>query len=132
MQSCVLWGKEVMLKKGFIFQIFLYVTTIAFCCFFYLEKQNSLTELRMYAPKLVKELRKIEEENVRLRCSIQEFERPENLMAILSLSQYQHLKFPVEQEVLVVAGQPPLQLNKDVHGSTRFIKIPQTLAFGVK
>lgn len=68
----------------------------------YLEKQNELTQLRLRIPKLVLETKLIEEENVRLRYQMQEFERPEHLLQLANDPSFSHLKNPLKGELLVL------------------------------
>ncbi|MBI5273750.1 MAG: hypothetical protein HY860_01705 [Chlamydiales bacterium] len=62
-----------------------------------------MTKLRLEIPKLAKELRNIQEENLQLKYEIESFESPEHLIALAKSDQYSHLKFPQTQDVLTLA-----------------------------
>jgi len=59
-------------KKIIVVQIFSCLAAVTACWFSYLEKQNELTGLRLYAPKLVMEVKEIREANTHLKYRIQE------------------------------------------------------------
>ncbi len=92
------------MKKGKagIVQIFVCLIAVGACWFSYLEKQNELTELRLYAPKLVQEVKGIREKNTQLRYQIQQLESPENLMKLASDAKFSHLKHPFGKDILVL------------------------------
>jgi cell division protein FtsL len=97
-------------KKGFVLQVFLCLMLFSICWFSYLEKQNELTELRIYVPKLVKEIKYIQEENTRLKYQIEQFENPERLMKMASETRFSHLKHPLNKEILVLQEAVALEL----------------------
>jgi preprotein translocase subunit SecD len=119
-------------KKGLIVQVSLCLVMLAACLFSYLEKQNELTELRIYIPKLVKEIKLIQEENIAQRYQIQKFESPEHLMQLASDSKYSHLKYPLSKEVLVLQDSPQLDWEADKKAECFSPKIKHTLAVGAK
>ncbi len=119
-------------KKGFIVQVCLCLVMLGVSLFSYLEKQNQLTELRIYIPKLVKEIRLIQEENVNLKYQIQTFESPEHLMQLSSESKFSHLKYPLSKEVLVLQEASQLDLPSDRKVEQFSPKIKHTLAVGAK
>jgi hypothetical protein len=92
------------MKKGrtTIIQIFTCLIAISACWFSYLEKQNELTELRLYAPRLVQEIKGIREKNTQLKYQIQQLESPENLMKLACDAKFHHLKHPFEKDILVL------------------------------
>ena len=110
------------MKKGkaTIVQIFTCLIAVSACWFSYLEKQNELTELRLYAPKLVQEIKGIREKNTQLKYQIQQLESPENLMKLSSEARFNHLKHPLGKDILV------LQENKEQFST----KNSNTLAAG--
>lgn len=119
-------------KKGLVAQVSLCLLVLGSCLFSYLEKQNQLTELRIYVPKLVKEIRLIQEENVSLKYQIQKFESPEHLMQLASDAKFSHLKYPFSKEVLVLQEASRLQLPSDKEIEQFAPKIKHTLAVGAK
>ena len=68
--------------------------------FLYVDKQNDLTELQLKIPTLAKKVRTLEEENMRLRYHLEQFENPHHLMQLMALSEYSHLKYPTLPAVL--------------------------------
>jgi hypothetical protein len=68
----------------------------------YIEKQNKLTEVKLMIPVVAKELKAIQEGNVRLRYAIDSFENPTNLMKLAKRPEYSHLKFQLNSEVLLL------------------------------
>lgn len=65
-----------------------------------LQKQNKISKLSFKLPRLEKELRSIEEENIKLRYKLNAFTSPEHLLALLKQSEYSHLKFYTAPETL--------------------------------
>ena len=119
-------------KKGLVAQVSLCLVALGACLFSYLEKQNQLTELRIYVPTLVKEIRLIQEENVSLKYQIQEFESPEHLMQLASDASFSHLKYPFSKEVLVLQDASRLDSPSDKEIEQFSPKIKHTLAVGAK
>lgn len=70
--------------------------------YLYIDKQNDLTELKMHIPKLVRNLKVIEEENAQLRYEVEKMEDPQLLMELLRLPEFSHLKYPSSTEVIQV------------------------------
>ncbi len=68
----------------------------------YLEAHNEVTKLRMELPKLTKQLRNIEEENLRFRYEIESFESPDRLMALIRNQEFSHFHYPQDQEILTI------------------------------
>lgn len=82
---------------------------IAFCIFiagvtlfFYIDRQNELTEIRLAIPALAKEVKSIQEENIRLRYEIERFESPIHLMELLRKPEFSHLHYPYVKDVLIL------------------------------
>lgn len=68
----------------------------------YIEKQNELTELRVAIPSIEKEVKELQEENIRLKYAVDRFESPIHLMELMNKPEYSHLKFPyLDQEVFL-------------------------------
>lgn len=79
-----------------------------------IEKQNELVAMRLEIPAMEKELRLIEEENTRLKYEIERFESPIHLMELAKKSEFSHLKFPHNSEVLLLPKPPPLLLPEEM------------------
>lgn len=60
----------------------------------YINKQNELIAVRLMIPLATKELKVIQEENIRLRYQADCFLCPSNLMEIANKPEFSHLKFP--------------------------------------
>jgi hypothetical protein len=63
----------------------------------YMDKQNALMEVRLMIPTAMKELRAVQEENVRLRYEIARFESPKNLLELIKKPEFSHLQWPNSQ-----------------------------------
>jgi len=70
--------------------------------FFYLEKQNELTQLKIELPQLEKQLAKTREEISRLRYEVDQFENPTHLIELAHRPEFGHLKYPLLKEILTV------------------------------
>jgi cell division protein FtsB len=87
-------------------QIFSAILIASLTLYFYIEKQNDLTELRMEIPALQKELKRIEENNIRLQYEIDQFESPVHLMELARKPEFSHLKYPRLNEVIILREEP--------------------------
>lgn len=83
--------------------------TLGGCLINYLERQNTLTQLRLYVPKLSLEIKGIQEEISQLKYNIQEFENPDHLLKLASDFSSGYLKHPLEKEILVIQERNSLQ-----------------------
>lgn len=73
--------------------------------FGYIEKQNDLTELRLAIPALAKEVKSLQEENIRLTYEIEHFESPIHLMELMRKPEFSHLKYPyLNDEIFLPQG----------------------------
>lgn len=70
--------------------------------FAFIEKQNELTALRLQIPALSKELKKIQEENIRLQYEIDQFESPIHLMELARKPEFGHLKHPFLKDIIIL------------------------------
>lgn len=70
--------------------------------FLYLDTQIEIMRLRLKVPQLAKELKVIQEENVRLKYQIDQFESPENLLYLSRKPQFSHLKQPNQDEIIIL------------------------------
>ena len=86
-------------------RIFICIVAVGLTLYAYIEKQNELTELRLAIPALSKEVKVIQEENIRLKYEIERFESPARLMELMRQPEFSHLKFPyVKDEVYLPKG----------------------------
>ena len=73
-----------------------------FCLYFYIDKQNELTSLKIKLPKITGEIETIKEENKHLQYEIDQFENPTHLMELARSPEYGHLKHPLIKDILKV------------------------------
>lgn len=118
------------MKKGIITKLFVCLSVFSLCLFSYLEKQNELTELRLYAPRLVKEIKAIQEENARLHYEIEQFESPDNLMHLARDTRFSHLKHPLSKEVVMLEEGLAVEFPATRSGEHVSFKPKLTLAVG--
>ena len=91
-------------KRAIILQVVSCLIAVSACWLSYLEKQNELTQLRLYAPKLAKEVREIKEENAHLHYQLQELQSPQKLLELAADPKFAHLKHPLGKNILVLEG----------------------------
>ena len=70
--------------------------------FFYINENNKLTELRRLIPEIEKEVKALEEDNVRLTYKIEQFENPSHLMELARKPEYSYLKYPYVDSVIIL------------------------------
>lgn len=87
---------KILLKLGACLSAF------GFCLYSYLNMQNEVTQLKIWLPEVEKEIRLIQEENLRLSYQIEQFENPAHLIELAHRPEYAHLKHPLVKEILVV------------------------------
>ena len=90
------------MSKGLLFRLLLCIITLGLFFYAYVDKQNSLTELKMQIPKLSKDLKELQEEKVSLTFAIDQFENPQNILQKTRLSEFSHLKYPISREVIIL------------------------------
>lgn len=96
---------------GTIIRLFFCIAIAGLTLFAYIEKQNSLTELRLAIPALAKEVNAIQEENTRLTYEIERFENPIVLMELMRQPEFSHLKYPYLNEEIFLLKRLPLPSN---------------------
>lgn len=96
--------------KCTVIQIFICIITASLTLYFYIDKQNELTQLRLSVPALTKEVKQIHEENIRLQYEIDQFESPIHLMELARKPEFGHLKYPnLDQIVILPEGIIPAE-----------------------
>lgn len=68
----------------------------------YIDKQNELTELRLEIPVIAKELKRLQEDNIKLNYEIEQFESPIHLMELARKPEFGHLKYPYVKEIIII------------------------------
>lgn len=85
-----------------LFKILLCLFGAGFTLYISIGEQNRLMNLRRAIPPIDKEVRALEEENHRLQYMIDRFEDPAHLLELLREPRYGHLRYPLEEEVIVL------------------------------
>ncbi len=96
-----------------VLRLYMCIITAGLTLYAYIEKQNELTELRLAIPALTKEVKNIQEENIRLTYAIEQFESPIRLMETMRKPEYSHLKYPYLNEEVFLPKVPPLSHHRD-------------------
>ena len=79
----------------------------------YIDKQNSVTLLRLSIPILAKEIKNLKEENTHLQYEIDLFESPEHLIQLARNSEFSHLKSPMLKEIITMQEGLVLQMASE-------------------
>ena len=87
------------MNKSLICRLGLVMLFFGYQLFAYLEKQNTVTQLKIEIPQLAAEVSSIKEENERCRYEIDRFENPAHLIGLLSSPEYASLKHPLLDDV---------------------------------
>lgn len=98
-------GEKVMKESLYTLQIFVCIFAAGIALYSYIDKQNALTELRIAIPVLAKEVKGIQEENIRLQYEIDRFESPIHLMELARKPEFGHLKFPYSPDVIILQSE---------------------------
>jgi hypothetical protein len=94
---------------GFMLRLFACIFAANWTIYMLIEKHNELVEVSLALPVLEKEVKKIEEENKRLKYEIERFESPIHLMELARKPQFSHLKFPYNRDILILPASPPIK-----------------------
>lgn len=103
--------------------------------FFYqiIQKQNQINYLSLQIPKLTKDLKTLEEENLKLQFHIDSFESPDHLMHLVKLNAFSHLRYLDGKEVMQLPEGIALKSEQeDCQKSLRRFKTEPVLAVGAK
>jgi hypothetical protein len=92
-------------------RLFACIFTVGITLYAYIDKQNELTELRLAIPALAKNLRNIQEENVRLKYEIERFESPIHLMELARKPEFGHLKYPYLKDEIALPANKTFSVN---------------------
>ena len=90
------------MTQGLLIRLLICIFALGGLLYLYIDKQNDLTELKMQIPKLVRNLRVLEEENAQLKYDIEKLENPDRLMELLRSPEFSHLKQPLLSDVVIV------------------------------
>jgi len=76
-----------------------------------IDKLNELTELRLSIPVLAREVKEIEEKNLELQYTIEQFESPLHLIELARKPEFGHLKYPTIKEILILSEASVSPIN---------------------
>lgn len=93
------------MKPRFLIYFCAALLMISTSLFFYIEKRNHLTQLRIEIPRLTQEFKNLQEENTRLTYEVERFESPLHLMQLAREPRFGHLCHPYLTDVSIVQIQ---------------------------
>lgn len=105
------------MKSGLIIQLSICVALFGLGLYSYLEKQNTLTRLKMTIPVLAEEIAQIKEQSSHYRYEIDQFENPIHLMELARSPEFAHLKHPILDEVTSIEEGVALREEENNHYS---------------
>jgi len=89
-------------KLGLLIRIFICIVATAGFLYLYINKQNSITKLRLEIPQLNSEIDQIKQEIVRVQFEVDQFENPVHLMELSRQPEYGHLRQPRINEIVTI------------------------------
>jgi hypothetical protein len=96
-----------------VLRILICIMAAGLTLFGYIEKQNELTELRLAIPSLAKEVKSIQEENIRLTYEIEHFESPIHLIELMRKPEFSHLKYPYLTDEVFLPQSEPIENDRN-------------------
>lgn len=81
-------------------KVALCILTAALALYIYMDRKNDVIELRLMIPTLAKEVKLLQEENVRLGYELDQFESPIHLMELARKPEMGHLRYPFNDEMI--------------------------------
>jgi len=90
---------------AFLVRVFFCIAAVGFWLYAAVDLQTRLTAIRIQIPPLAREVSRIEEANTRLRYEIEKFENPRHLLQLARRPEFGHLRFPKQEEVIVLGEQ---------------------------
>lgn len=91
-----------------VLRIFTCIAAAGMTLLAYIEKQNDLTELRLAIPALAKEVKNLQEDNIRLTYEIRHFESPTHLLELSQKPEFSHMKTAYVNAEVFLSKMPPL------------------------
>jgi cell division protein FtsL len=83
-------------------RIFVCIAAVGVTLYMMIFQQNQLTELRLHIPALNKQLKAIQQENIRLQYNIDQFESPIHLLELARKPEFGYLKHPNLNEITII------------------------------
>ncbi len=93
------------MKLGVFIRIFFCIVSLVMFLYAYINKQNSITQLRLQIPTEERELQVVVQENTRLQYEVDSFESPENLMQLARKPEFSHLKHPLLRDIIEIEAK---------------------------
>ena len=104
--------------KFLLIKVALCLAVFGVCFYRSIDKQNTLTRMRMQIPRLSKELKSFQEENLKLQYEIDAFASPQHLLELARQDGYAHLKHPYANQVMALAAGPAVKVPEPETTST--------------
>lgn len=95
---------------GFLVRLFICIFIFSIYLYKYVDKQNQLTTLRLKIPPLSQEVRTLQEVNTKLQFEMNQFESPSHLMELLEKPEFGHLKYPSNDQIILIPFSSPKNL----------------------
>ncbi|MCH9610154.1 MAG: hypothetical protein S4CHLAM81_07320 [Chlamydiales bacterium] len=90
------------MKLGLLIRIFICIAATAAFLYFYIEKQNRITQLRLEIPQLARQVELLRQEIVRVQFEVDQFENPVHLLELARKPEYGHLRQPKVNEIVTI------------------------------
>ena len=119
------------MNKGLIIRLLICLMVSSFCFYQIIQKQNRINYYSLLIPKLSKDLKALEEENLKLQFHIDSFESPDHLMHLARSESFRHLRFPLLKDVMQLPeGVALKQEQEHCQKNLRRYKTEPVLAVG--
>lgn len=106
------------MKKALLLKLIICFSAFSFYLYSIVQRQNYLNSLSYKLPKLEKELKTLEEDNLKLSYQLETFSDPNNLLQLVKTNTYSHLRYPILEDILnlneglALKPQSPYKLKK--------------------
>lgn len=100
------------MNSGMVLRMLCCLAVFSLYLYHVIHKQNEINDLSVQIPKLSKDLKTLEEENLRLQFVINSFESPERLMHLAQSQEYIHLLHPSLNQVLSIPEGVALRIEE--------------------
>jgi hypothetical protein len=110
-----------MKQRIFLLKIGVCLVALSFVLYRHIDEQNKITALKIVLPQAMKELKTLKEETMNLRYRIEQFESPENLLALSKKNEFSHLQYPLAKELIAMNEGPRLIEDEETlaHGRSK-------------
>ena len=100
------------MKKKWIAKIAVCIIGCAAISYEHIHELNKLTAMRIQIPQIAQEIALVNEEIDRLDFEFQSIENPVHLLYLAKNAEYSDLKYPLQEDILVVNTAQPTVLAK--------------------